>query len=154
MSLYFIFALPAIDRKMETIIKTNHTNTNIEQKLLYCKAPLHALVGSRGSKPKLTNSSTKHIKTKLYINKAIRSYIYVKKSNALTKSQYTLDIYISETNPKNNECLHTHHKTINLTFENHSKEKMTRQGKGAARDLLEDPDFVMIETISPPQGQK
>ena len=27
-------------------------------------------------------------------------------------------------------------------------------GKGAARDLTEDPDFVMMETTSPPQGQK
>ena len=111
-------------------------------------------MGSRGLKPKQTNSSTKHIKTKPYINKTIRSYIYVKKSNALTKSQYTLDIYISETNPKYNECLHAHHKTINLTFENHSRGKMIGQGKRATRDLLEDPDFVMMETIFPPQGQK
>ncbi len=34
--------------------------------------------------------------------------------------------------------------------------KMTGQGsgKGAARDLTEDPDFTMLEANSPPQGQK
>ena len=32
---------------------------------------------------------------------------------------------------------------------------MTGQGgKSAARDLTEDPDFVMMDTNSPPQGQK
>lgn len=31
---------------------------------------------------------------------------------------------------------------------------MTGQGRGAARDLTEDPDFVMMEANSPPQGQK
>ena len=32
--------------------------------------------------------------------------------------------------------------------------KMTGQGKGAARILTEDPNFVMLDTSSPPQGQK
>ena len=31
---------------------------------------------------------------------------------------------------------------------------MTGQGKGAARILIEDPDFVMTDTISPPLGLK
>lgn len=33
-------------------------------------------------------------------------------------------------------------------------EIMTGQGKGAARDLMEEPDFAMQEASSPPQGQK
>ena len=32
--------------------------------------------------------------------------------------------------------------------------RMTGQGKGAARILTEDPDFVMMDSSSPPQGQK
>jgi hypothetical protein len=32
--------------------------------------------------------------------------------------------------------------------------KMTKGGKSAARDFTEDPDFVMMEETSPPQGQK
>ena len=32
--------------------------------------------------------------------------------------------------------------------------RMTGQGKGAARSLTDDPDFVMLETSSPTQGQK
>ena len=41
-----------------------------------------------------------------------------------------------------------------LTSDLSCRTKMTGQGKGTARSLTEDPDFVMLDTSSPPQGQK
>lgn len=41
-----------------------------------------------------------------------------------------------------------------LTSDISCRTRMIGQGKGAARILTEDPDFVMLDTSSPPQGQK
>lgn len=47
-------------------------------------------------------------------------------------------------------CPNTTPKTIHITNDNTCRKQMTGQGRGAARDLTEDPDFVMTDAISPP----
>ena len=41
-----------------------------------------------------------------------------------------------------------------LTSDISCRTRMTGQGKGTARILTEDPDFVMLDTSSPPQGKR
>ena len=55
--------------------------------------------------------------------------------------------------PYNNYKLCSH-KSTKLNYGKHYRGIMTGQGKGAARDLLADPDFVMMDSTSPPQGHK
>ena len=45
-------------------------------------------------------------------------------------------------------------KLLPLTSDISCRTRMTGQGKGAARILTEDPNFVMLDTSSPLQGQK
>ena len=59
----------------------------------------------------------------------------------------------SNNNHNHTKCINSH-KITYLTSDINYRKTMTSQGKGAARDLTEDPNFAMLEADSPPQGHK
>ena len=125
------------------------------------QSPCTRVYGKRGVYDKSNNTLTTYvlIYIKVHLNPLTQnmSTNYASLSTSFSKQKICQDKHKNQRNQHfidHNECSHTLHKTNNLTLENHSRETMTGQGKGAARDLLEDPNFVMMETISPPQGQK
>ena len=118
----------------------------------------------------ITISKHKHtnFKTYIYTNKSIcikHAYLHSKmkkktKANLSYTKQKKWTQNKNKSSPKcyfnqHNNTQNTNTKSLTPTFGTLYRLKMTGQGsKGASRDLTTDPDFIMRDAISPPQGVK
>ena len=147
----------SVDRKINNKINEKHANKHINHKILYCKAPLHAAVGSRGPESKQTSNVAKNEKYPNHRSKPIKRK-YVAETNDRTDSSKRTELSNS-TNKSffllHKAQLHTQkggeEKDSTLqTYQNSSSgcaQQMSSRGKAVHNAIMGSPIDISMDEI-------
>ena len=141
-------------------IKENPPNTLIRKSKIIKESKLNHTyihkVNQNINKNKQHRRSTKQRKN-IYTHISTNSTLKPKTKTEITKSLHTNQVTylgLKSDAPSNlSKTIYTK-QTLPTKIISIHLSRMTGQGKGATRILTEDPNFVMLNTSSPPQGQK